>query len=119
MAVGTALAVVVLADGEVAGTVTLWIHEGSFPTESEIGWMVLPSFQGRGIGRAATADVLNRARADGRWGTVHAYPAVDNAPSNAMCRSLGFTLVEMRDFEYAGRSLTCNDWALDLTAAPS
>jgi len=48
---------------------------------------------------------------------MHAYPAVDNAPSNGICRSLGFELLGASDFEYPkGHPLRCNDWRLDLTA---
>ena len=62
-------------DGEAMGTVVLWEHEDRGETISEIGWMVLPEFQGRGLGKAATASLIERARADGRWGAIHAYPA--------------------------------------------
>lgn len=49
---------------QVAGTVTLYSHERI----SEIGWMVLPEFQGRGLAGEAVCQVLDLARADGRWG---------------------------------------------------
>jgi RimJ/RimL family protein N-acetyltransferase len=39
---------------------------------------------------------------------------VGNAPSNAICRKLGFTLLGPHDFEYRGTVLRCNDWRLDL-----
>jgi len=48
---------------------------------------------------------------------VHAFPSVDNPPSNAICRKLGFELLEAIDFEYppgSGGVLRCNDWRLDL-----
>ncbi len=46
---------------------------------------------------------------------VHAFPSVANGPSNALCRKLGFALVEERDFEYPkGHFMRCNDWQLDL-----
>jgi RimJ/RimL family protein N-acetyltransferase len=46
---------------------------------------------------------------------LHAFPAVDNAASNALCRSLGFTLLGAFDVEYPpGHALRCNDWALEL-----
>ncbi len=37
----------------VAGTVSLWSHETDGEWLSEIGWMVLPEFQGRGLGKLA------------------------------------------------------------------
>jgi RimJ/RimL family protein N-acetyltransferase len=99
------------------GTVSLWKHEMDGEVVSEIGWMVVPGSQGRGLGSAAVREVLDRARADGRWGVVHAYPPVSNERSNAMCRRMGFTYLDTRDFEYHGHPLSCNDWAIDLGQA--
>ena len=64
----------------------------------EIGWAVLPSFQGRGIAGSATAQLLDKARQDQQLRFVHAFPKIDTGPSNAICRKLGFTLVEEIDF---------------------
>ncbi|MGZ8630553.1 MAG: GNAT family N-acetyltransferase [Actinomycetota bacterium] len=107
------ISVIETDDGEAAGSVCIWGHADHGPTISEIGWMVLRDFQGHGLGRAATAAILERARADGRWGLIHAYPGVTNAPSNGICRSLGFTLVETVDTEFQGRTLRTNHWQLD------
>ncbi len=97
-----------------AGTVTIWTHEAHGDPINEIGWMVLPPYQGRGIGKAAVRAALDRARAEERWGVVHAFPPVTNERSNAMCRSLGFELLGAREFRFRGRPLTCNRWRLDL-----
>jgi RimJ/RimL family protein N-acetyltransferase len=46
---------------------------------------------------------------------MHAFPSVDNLPSNAICRKIGFTLQEEVEFEYPpGNFMRCNDWRLDL-----
>ncbi|MFJ8439508.1 GNAT family N-acetyltransferase [Kitasatospora griseola] len=71
----------------VAGTVTLWPHELDGAPISEIGWMVLPEFQGRGLAKRAVREVLEAARADGRWGRVHAFPGASNGASNGICRA--------------------------------
>ncbi|MCX4745231.1 GNAT family N-acetyltransferase [Kitasatospora sp. NBC_01287] len=97
----------------VAGTVTLWAQEEDGAPHAEIGWMVLPEFQGRGLGRWAVGELLRLARADGRWGRVNAYPAVTNGPSNGICRSLGFTLRGERRTAFAGRSLLTNHWTVE------
>jgi hypothetical protein len=48
---------------------------------------------------------------------MHAFPNTDNAPSNAICRKLGFELLGAREFEFPkGHIMTCNDWRLDLRA---
>lgn len=98
---------------QVAGTVTLWSHETDGEVASEIGWMVLPEFQGRGLAKWATREVLERARDDRRWGLVHAYPAVTNGPSNGICRSLGFTLAGEEEVSFAGRILRSHHWVID------
>jgi hypothetical protein len=44
----------------------------------------------------------------------------DNAPSNAICREVGFELLGELDFEYPpGHSMRCNDWCLDLRVGMS
>jgi RimJ/RimL family protein N-acetyltransferase len=109
----------IVADGEGIGWVGYWERDWRDEEVYEIGWFVLPAFQGRGIASAATAQALDLARAERERRFVHAYPAVDNAPSNAICRKLGFTLLEAHDFEWppgTGRMLRCNDWRFDLFA---
>jgi RimJ/RimL family protein N-acetyltransferase len=98
---------------EVAGTVALWSHEEGGERISEIGWMVLPEFQGRGVAKRAVAAVIEGARADGRWGLIHAFPSVTNAPSNGICRSLGFKLVGEREILFNGAAFRSNDWVFD------
>jgi len=104
------IAVVTDGAGVPMGSVVLWIHDEHGERLSEIGWMVLPEFQGRGVAKSATAQLLDRAEVDGRWGAIHAFPGVTNAPSNGICRSLGFTLVAAADIEFQGRTLRANHW---------
>ena len=99
-------------DREPMGSVVLWRHDDHGEMESEIGWMVLPEFQGRGVGKQAAAAMLLRARADGRWGDINAYPGVANAPSNGICRSLGFTLLGVSDVRFEGRPMHVHRWRL-------
>ena len=98
----------------VAGSVALWSHDedGGEPI-TEIGWMVLPEFQGRGLAKQAVRMLLELARDDGRWGLVHAFPATTNGPSNGICRSLGFRLAGEREVAFAGRVLRSNDWVIN------
>ena len=97
----------ILADDEqVAGTVTVYEHDGV----AEIGWMVLPRFQGHGLAKAAAGEVLRRAAATRRWRQLHAWPPVTNAPSNAVCRSLGFHHVGQEATSFAGKVFRTNHW---------
>jgi RimJ/RimL family protein N-acetyltransferase len=105
------------ATGAAVGSVGYWQRIWHGEPVYEIGWGVLPAFQGRGIASAATAQAIVRARADGKHQFLHAFPSTDNPPSNAVCRKLGFRLVEACDFEYPpGSFMRCNDWRLDLRA---
>lgn len=105
--------------GAAAGWVGYWERPWRGAEVYEIGWAVAPAFQGRGLARAGTALAIQAARAERRHRRLHAFPAADNAPSNAICRRLGFTLVEELPFEYPpGRWMRCNDWRLDLLPAP-
>jgi RimJ/RimL family protein N-acetyltransferase len=62
--------------------------------------------------------VIEETRRQNRHRYLHAFPSVDNAPSNAICKKLGFELLGPCDFEYPpGHQLRCNDWRLDLFAA--
>jgi RimJ/RimL family protein N-acetyltransferase len=57
------------------------------------------------------------ARSERKHRFLHAYPSVDNAPSNAICPKLGFTLLGSYEFEYPpGRFMQCNDWRFDLSS---
>jgi len=96
------------------GTVGVWTIEAPGEVRYETGWMLLPAFQGRGIGSQALAMVLDRAKADSRVHTVHAFPNVENPASNGICRKFGFELLGERDGEYAGRQFRTNHWRLDL-----
>ena len=104
--------------GERLGSVGFWEREWRGERVYEVGWMVVPAFQGRGVASAATALVLARVREAGMHRYVHAFPAADNPPSNAICRKLGFALLEVCRFEYpanSGNWMLCNDWRLDLS----
>jgi len=107
--------IVDVATGAGVGSVGYWTKAWRDAQVYEVGWMVVPEFQGRGIAFAATAQAIERARGDDKHRFMHAFPDVDNAPSNAICRKLGFELLESCAFEFPpGHHMTCNDWRLDL-----
>jgi RimJ/RimL family protein N-acetyltransferase len=105
------------ATGQGVGWVGYWERAWQNNEVFEIGWSVLPAFQGRGIAGSATLRAVEIARLDRTRRFLHAYPSVDNAPSNAVCRKVGFTLLGQHEFEYPkGHFMQCNDWRLDLLA---
>jgi RimJ/RimL family protein N-acetyltransferase len=105
----------VVDDGQAVGWVGYWERDWRDREAYETGWSVLPSHQGRGIAGRATGQALEHARAAGRRRFVHAFPSVENPASNAICAKLGFTLLEVCEFEFPpGSTMRCNDWQLDL-----
>lgn len=102
--------------GDEIGSVGFWDKEWRGEKVYEIGWHVIPGYQGRGIASTATARSIELAAAEGKHRAICAFPSVDNLPSNGICRKLGFTLVEETEFEYpAGHFMTCNCWRLGLS----
>jgi RimJ/RimL family protein N-acetyltransferase len=101
--------------GDAVGSVGFWTKEWRNEQVYEIGWMVVPESQGRGIAAVATKQAIVLATQAAEHRFMHAFPNLDNAPSNAICRKLGFELLEACEFEFPkGHFMTCNDWRLDL-----
>lgn len=113
---GTGWVFKAVVDGHSVGSVCIWESEHDGQPISEIGWMILTAFQKQGLGTQAVRAILDRARAEQRWGVIHAFPAVSNGGSNGICRKLGFELLDVCDIDYAGRMLRCNHWRIDLHA---
>ncbi|MFD7443789.1 GNAT family N-acetyltransferase [Streptomyces sp. NPDC059909] len=103
--------------GEAVGSIGFWETTWQGEQAYETGWSILPGFQGRGIATAATLAVVAEARAAGKHRWLLAFPSVNNAPSNGVCRKAGFSLLGECDFEYPpGRPMRGNHWRLDLRA---
>jgi RimJ/RimL family protein N-acetyltransferase len=102
-------------DGAPAGGIGFWpiVHDGV--PAYETGWNVLPRFGGRGVARDALR-LLLRIVADEapRRDHLYAYPATDNARSNALCRSTGFLDRGERDYPYRDGTLRVRVWELDM-----
>lgn len=106
---------IVAETGEAVGWVGYWETTWHDRPVWEIGWAVIPGSQGRGFASSATAQLIEKARAEQLHRYVHAFPMVENAASNAICRKLGFTSLGEIDFPgRRGGSVRCTDWRLDL-----
>ncbi len=119
---GTDHMYVIVAGAErlAAGSVGYWQKEWHGQQVWETGWHVLPAFQGRGLATRATALVIDQARSARLHRFMHAFPSIQNAASNAVCRKLGFALQAEADFEFPlGHWMRCNDWRLELSPANS
>jgi RimJ/RimL family protein N-acetyltransferase len=100
---------------ESVGSVGYWQKTWHNQLVYEMGWLVLPAYQGRGLATKAGEAVIERARSDHRYQFMHAFPSMANPASNAICRKLGFSLIETCELEYPhGHFMTINDWRLDL-----
>lgn len=98
------------------GSIGYWDRTWRDEAVYETGWMILPEYQGRGYASAALALLVERLRREHVRRFLHAFPAVTNGPSNALCRRAGFTNLGECEFEYpTGHPLRCNDWRLDLS----
>jgi len=105
-----------MLDGEAIGSIGYWQDEGAY----EIGWAVIPQFQGRGLATAAVSLALDDAAARGGFATMTACPGVTNVASNALAQRLGFELVGEETIEYPpGTFMQANRWNYDLTQRQS
>jgi RimJ/RimL family protein N-acetyltransferase len=102
--------------GASAGTIGIWDSTWHDSPIHEVGWMVLPALQGRGVASGALSLLLERARSEPRFELVHAFPGVTNGPSNALCRKFGFNHTEESEVEFRGRPLRVNHWELDVSS---
>jgi RimJ/RimL family protein N-acetyltransferase len=98
---------------ESVGRVGYWEREWGGETVWEGGWHVLPEFQGRGLATLGVATAMERAREERRHRSVYAFPAVENLPSNGVCRKVGFELLGEVEFP-PGTLRRSNEWRLVL-----
>ena len=101
------------ADGPV-GTIGIWDADWEGEKIREMGWMILPKFQGRGLAKTAAQMLLDRARAEQKFTEIHAFPSVNNGASNGICRTLGFSLMGEVQVGYNGPPHASNHWKIEL-----
>lgn len=102
---------------EPVGSVGYWTKSWRGIDIYETGWSIHTAHQGRGIAARALAECLQFAADNGDRDQVFAFPRIDNAASNALCRRAGFSLVGEADFEYPkGHAIRVNEWKFDLAS---
>ena len=107
------------ADGvsEAVGSVGYWTTTWHDAPVYESGWSVATAYQGHGFASQALSACLAHAADHGDRNILVAFPRVDNVASNALCRTLGFELNGVEDFEYPpGNPIRVNAWSIDLAA---
>ncbi|MCD9021405.1 GNAT family N-acetyltransferase [Cohnella sp. NL03-T5] len=107
--------IVLLPEFEAVGSVGYWDRKWKEESVYEIGWSILPPYQGRGLATAGVAEAIASAGVEQKHRFIHAFPSIHNPASNAVCRKLNFSLMSQCEFEYPpGNIMQCNDWRLEL-----
>lgn len=105
----------IVSDEVAVGGAGYWPTDVDGEPYYEAGWTVLAAHQGRGIASKAVALVVAHARVYGDRRYLRALPKVENGPSNAVCRKVGFTLTGEIDDEYPpGNPIRSSNWVYDL-----
>lgn len=102
-------------DGVPAGGIGYWQVDHHGRPAHETGWSVYPEHQGRGIAREALRQIVRLAASHHDRPLLVAYPGIDNAASNALCRRAGFTRTGTETGPWRGGELTYNVWELDMS----
>ncbi len=103
---------IVTDTGAAAGWVGFWERPWAGATIYEIGWSVAPEHQGCGLAVAGARAAVARARERGGARELHAFPAVSNDASNAVCARLDMALLGTFAGEYPeGNPMRFNDWS--------
>ncbi|MEM7333621.1 MAG: GNAT family N-acetyltransferase [Chloroflexota bacterium] len=116
MAQGDAQMYKIVSDdsGETMGTIGIWKIEWKGPQSYEMGWFVLPDYQGKGVATEAACLIISQARTDPDMRYVYAYPVVQNAASNAIAQKIGMENLGPFDNEGFAGVLRCHNWCIDL-----
>ncbi len=115
---GPIYAITIGANSQAVGSIGYWQRVWQGQHLWEVRWALLPEYQGQGIVASAIGLLASHARTIGKTRFLHAFPAVDNEATNAICRNAGFELLEEVEFEFGpGHTRRRNDWRLDLFAA--
>ena len=99
---------------EVLGTVGIWQIDWKGPQAFEMGWLVLPEHQGKGVATEAARLIISQARSNPGVRYVYAFPAVANGASNAIARKIGMSNQGEFDNEGFAGVMRCNEWCIDL-----
>jgi RimJ/RimL family protein N-acetyltransferase len=101
-------------DSGPVGTIGIWETDWEGSRINEMGWMILPAFQGRGLATLAGRLILDRAKAEQHCREISAFPSIDNRASNIICQKLGFSMLKEVAVAYNGPAQPSNHWKIDL-----
>lgn len=105
----------ILIEGKPGGSIGYWEKKWQNRDVFEVGWMVLPEFQGKGVATIAAKKLLDLMRFELSGAEVHAFPSASHPASNAICEKSGFIFEGTTDFEFPkGSWMNCHDWCIIL-----
>ncbi|WP_061965248.1 GNAT family N-acetyltransferase [Demequina aurantiaca] len=112
---GQQFRVIIPGHPEGVGMVGYWVRTDIPERTLECGWSIEAQYRGRGIATIATTTMIQFLREGGETCLLHAYPRIDNAASNAVCRKAGFSLVgAVKDPSVGAGEIELNDYAMEL-----
>lgn len=100
-------------DPQPAGVVAVWRSDWADGQIHEVGVMLRPRYQRRGLAVQAILQILQHARGSGVT-RLHGFAAVTNVASNMVAEQAGFHRVEDCDMSYNGRPIRSAHWVRDL-----
>lgn len=101
-------------DGVVAGYAGWWEQEHDGAPAYEVGCVIEPAWQGRGVATTVLTEVVRRAASAGEARPIVGYGNVENQASHALCARVGFTLTGTGHFPAVdgGEPLTVDVWMI-------
>lgn len=96
------------------GVVAIWRWRWRGEMIAELGVMLTPDGQRKGIAFEAASLLIGEVRAVEELRELHGFTAVGNAAADSVGRRLGFVLDGVVDLDYEGEALRCNHWIMDV-----
>jgi RimJ/RimL family protein N-acetyltransferase len=105
----------VTVDGAVAGYAGWWEEEHDGAPVYEIGCVIEPQWQGRGVASTVLTELVRLAAELGDRDVIVGYANAHNAASNALCARVGFTLAGTGAFpgDDGTDPMPVNVWIID------
>ena len=104
----------VVVDGEPAGYAGWWEQDHEGEPAYEVGCVIEPAWQGRGLATSVLREVVRRAVAEADGRPIVGYAHAENEASHALCRRVGFELEGTGLFpdEHGGEPVRVNVWVI-------
>jgi RimJ/RimL family protein N-acetyltransferase len=93
------------------GTVCVWHGFFQDKVVTELGWGILPRYQGLGLATKALKMFVHLIEeTEPQWGDLHAFTGSDNIASNRLCQKVGFQSLGEVTIDFDGHDLPSNHY---------